>query len=324
MRHSYFLALLLALVLPLAAHAQQPFERFGVKVKILTLTNGRYPEFFDNDSLRRIGTVVYDTRLERVAYLLPPDSLVGRLESDITARFISVDPLAEKDAHITPYAFARNNALRYKDPDGRQAKDIIITGDKSKEALAQLQAATSLKLSMDESGKVAATGKAKTDADKNLQAAVNSTSVTVRVNATSSNTSANGRWFVGGAFGGSEVKDGKTLTTQTVNPNQMQKLDAVSGNRKGSAMMHEVLESYFGGVDSPGSPAPTFDPGSTGFSNYQNAHNKAKAADPRFTEPNVSEGPNGEIFINKFPYNPALPPALNPDVLMFNKNNPNP
>jgi len=130
MRHPYLLALLLALGLPLAVHAQQPFEQFGVKVKILTLTNGRYPEFFDNDSLRRIGTVVYDTRLERVAYLLPPDSLVGRLESDITARWISVDPLAEKDAHISPYAFCRNNALYYSDPDGRQ----VIVKDKAQRA----------------------------------------------------------------------------------------------------------------------------------------------------------------------------------------------
>lgn len=120
MRYSYLLVLLLALGLPLAVCAQQPFEQFGVKVKILTLSNGRYPEFFDNDSLRRIGTVVYDTRLERVAYLLPPDSLVGRLESDITARWMAVDPLAEEDAHISPYVFARNNALLYTDPDGRK------------------------------------------------------------------------------------------------------------------------------------------------------------------------------------------------------------
>ncbi len=123
MRYPYFFALLLALGLPLVAHAQQPFEQFGVKVKILTLTNGRYPEFFDNDSLRRIGTVVYDTRLERVAYLLPPDSLVGRLESDITARWISVDPLAEKDAHISPYVYVQNNPVRYMDPDGRELVD---------------------------------------------------------------------------------------------------------------------------------------------------------------------------------------------------------
>jgi hypothetical protein len=120
MRHPYLLALLLALGWPLAARAQQPFESLGVKVEILSLTHGRFPEYFDNDSLRRIGSVVYDTRLGRVAYLLPPDSLLGRLESDVSARFVTVDPLAEEDAHISPYAFCRNNALLYSDPDGRK------------------------------------------------------------------------------------------------------------------------------------------------------------------------------------------------------------
>ena len=105
---------------PLAARAQQPFESLGVKVEILSLTYGRFPEYFDNDSLRRIGSVVYDTRLGRVAYLLPSDSLLGRLESDISARFVTVDPLAEEDAHISPYVFCRNNALLYSDPDGRK------------------------------------------------------------------------------------------------------------------------------------------------------------------------------------------------------------
>ncbi|WP_217701078.1 hypothetical protein, partial [Hymenobacter sp. CRA2] len=62
MRNTYPLMLLLGLVLPLVAQAQQPFERFGVQVKVLTLSNGRYPEFYPNDSLRRIGSVVYNTR----------------------------------------------------------------------------------------------------------------------------------------------------------------------------------------------------------------------------------------------------------------------
>lgn len=120
MRHPYVLALLLALGWPLALHAQQPFEQLGVKVEILSLTHGRFPEYFANDSLRRIGSVVYDTRRERVAYLLPPDSLEGRMESEITARWVSPDPLAEEDAHLSPYVFAANNAVRYNDPDGRK------------------------------------------------------------------------------------------------------------------------------------------------------------------------------------------------------------
>lgn len=106
-----------------AAHAQQPFERFGIKVKVATLSNGRYPEFFHNDSLRRIGSVVYNTRLHQIAYLLPADSLVGRARPEVTSRWFSPDPLAEKYMYITPYAFGNNNPVRYSDVDGREIVD---------------------------------------------------------------------------------------------------------------------------------------------------------------------------------------------------------
>ncbi|SHJ85233.1 RHS repeat-associated core domain-containing protein [Hymenobacter daecheongensis DSM 21074] len=123
MRYLYAFSLLLALGLGRPVHAQQPFERYGVKVKVATLSNGRFQEFFTNDSLRRIGSVVYDTRLRRVAYLLPPDSLVGHAKPDITSRWMSPDPLAEKFMYISPYAYGNNNPVRYMDPDGREIID---------------------------------------------------------------------------------------------------------------------------------------------------------------------------------------------------------
>ena len=118
----YSLFLLLALGLCSAARAQQPFARFGVKVEVLSLSNGRYPEFFPNDSLRRVGSVVYNRRLHRIAYLLPPDSLLGRAKSEVTSRWWVVDPHAENYVNITPYAYVANNPVNHTDPDGR---DII-------------------------------------------------------------------------------------------------------------------------------------------------------------------------------------------------------
>ncbi len=123
MRYFYALPLLLALGLGRSAHAQQPFLKYGVTVKVATLSNGRFQEFFTNDSLRRIGSVVYDTRLRRVAYLLPPDSLVGHAKPDITSRWMSPDALAEKFMYVSPYVFCENNAVRYMDPDGRELVD---------------------------------------------------------------------------------------------------------------------------------------------------------------------------------------------------------
>ncbi|WP_255498807.1 RHS repeat-associated core domain-containing protein, partial [Dysgonomonas sp. ZJ709] len=37
-----------------------------------------------------------------------------------TGRFMSVDPLAEKYYNISPYAYVKNNPLKYIDPDGKQ------------------------------------------------------------------------------------------------------------------------------------------------------------------------------------------------------------
>lgn len=122
MRLRYSLFLLLTLGLCAAARAQQPFARFGVKVEVLSLSNGRYPEFFPNDSLRRVGSVVYNRRLHRIAYLLPPDSLLGRAKSEVTSRWWVVDPHAENYVNITPYAYTANNPVNNTDPDGR---DII-------------------------------------------------------------------------------------------------------------------------------------------------------------------------------------------------------
>ena len=115
----YIFATLLATTIPLTALAQQPFERFGVQVKVVTLSDGRYPEFFANDSLRRIGSVVYNTRLHRIAYLLPSDSLAGRPKPDVTSRWLSLDPFAQKYPSISPYAYVANSPIVFIDPDGR-------------------------------------------------------------------------------------------------------------------------------------------------------------------------------------------------------------
>ena len=66
-----------------------------------------------------MGSVVYNTRLRRIAYLLPPDSLVGHAKPDITSRWISPDPLAEKFMYESPYNFVSNNPVNKFDPDGR-------------------------------------------------------------------------------------------------------------------------------------------------------------------------------------------------------------
>jgi hypothetical protein len=49
---------------------------------------------------------------------------------------------------------------------------------------------------------------------------------------------------------------------------------------------------------------------------YLNAHNAAVGLDPRFKPPNASQGVDG-IYISKYPYDPRIPPTLNPEILLF-------
>jgi len=71
-------------------------------------------------------------------------------------RFSSIDPLAEEFESWTPYHYVHNNPLRYTDPTGMSADDIIVKGDKKfrESALANLQSLSDDKLEMDDNGKV--------------------------------------------------------------------------------------------------------------------------------------------------------------------------
>lgn len=284
MRNRYYpLCFALFLGLPLAARAQQPFEQFGIKVKILSLSNGRYPEYYPNDSLRRIGSVVYDTRLKRVASLLPADSLVGRVQSDITSRWWVIDPMAEKFAHITPYAYVSNNPVRFKDPDGREEKDVILRGNKKQEALQQLQASVqgALTLAMDKQGKVTYTpvaGATQSKGATQLAAAIDDRNVTVNVRATDSKTnSANGGVLIGSFMGTTVSKTpggaNQVQTRQEVNVPAATAIDNIM-NTPGATTLHEVVESHLAGQISQQTGISS-GVGGTFPSFYQTAHNNA-------------------------------------------------
>jgi RHS repeat-associated protein len=103
----------------------QPFEELGIKVKVLTLSNGKYQESFPNDTTFRFGSVMFNRVTGEVVTVIENDTLYGEynLKAEVVSRWLSPDPLAAKYLNLSPYNFVANNPIRYIDPDGREIVD---------------------------------------------------------------------------------------------------------------------------------------------------------------------------------------------------------
>jgi len=112
------------------AFAQQPFEKYGYKVKVATLSNGKYQEFFDQDTLIQIGSVVINTVSGKIVSFVTYDTSYSEatLQPEVTSRWISPDPLSEKYYSYSPYHFSGNNPIRFVDPTGMAFIDYYDQG----------------------------------------------------------------------------------------------------------------------------------------------------------------------------------------------------
>jgi hypothetical protein len=99
-------------------HAQKVFKKYGVDKEPVTLSKGRYVETFTNDEVVQIGTVLLNTKTNKVIKFLDEDTITVSYQEEYASRFVSIDPLAEKYPWLSPYAFCSNNPVNRIDPTG--------------------------------------------------------------------------------------------------------------------------------------------------------------------------------------------------------------
>jgi len=119
------LVLLAFVLVSVSLQAQNPYKSLGVEMETLTLSKGKYIEFFANDSLVRIGSIILDTRNNRISSFVQRDTMYSEanLEPEVSSRFLSPDPYAADYPNLSPYSYVANNPLLYTDPTGKYIVD---------------------------------------------------------------------------------------------------------------------------------------------------------------------------------------------------------
>ena len=128
MKKTYLFLLFCLLILRGSTNAQNIYESIGKKAEVLTLSNGQYQEIFPNDTLVRIGSVLFNTVTQEVVEFVEKSDADSYVAADVASRFLSVDPIGRKYPELTPYQFASNTPIQAIDLDGLEA-NVVIAGN---------------------------------------------------------------------------------------------------------------------------------------------------------------------------------------------------
>lgn len=99
---------------------EHPWEKYGYKPKVGTLSNGKFQEFHDMDTIVEIGSALFDRKNGKIVGTVQRDTLYSEADMKpyVISRWLSIDPKAEKYYSISPYAYCLNNPIIFVDPTG--------------------------------------------------------------------------------------------------------------------------------------------------------------------------------------------------------------
>ncbi len=113
-----FTLIILSFAFPSHAQNRNPYQSIGKKGKVITLTQGRYEESFDDDSIQQIGTALVNVRTMQIVKLELSKEEQRVIDETAVSRFLSVDPLTKNFPMLTPYQYASNRPIDGIDMDG--------------------------------------------------------------------------------------------------------------------------------------------------------------------------------------------------------------
>lgn len=115
----------------LSTLAQTPYDNFAPEQSVKAIIEMPKTHFkvANTDPNNEICSIEFDNNTLSLNLLNESDSVLKSIAlNPDDKKFISIDPLAEKYYHISPYAYCMNNPISYIDPNGM---DVYRFDDKT-------------------------------------------------------------------------------------------------------------------------------------------------------------------------------------------------